>query len=170
MSSRREFLRHSGLVVAASSVACAVCRPGTIARRRRDGVRAGSRRRRGRDQDVQGHSVRREHGGQRTGSCRRSNPAKWTGVRDALAYGLERAADASLARRRTRRHLAVAAAGLPRRKRRLPGAQRLDAGGERQPQAAGDVLVPRRRLRHRLGLVARSPTAPTSPAAATWWW
>ena len=78
-------------------------------------------------QDVQGHSVRREHGRARTASCRRPNPAKWTGVRDALQYGASapqrdpgapRAGGAT--GRRDRR-----SAG---RKRRLPGPERLDAG------------------------------------------
>ena len=49
----------------------------------------------------------------RIGSCRRSAPAKWTGVRDALAYGPS--APQTRAGRSTRNAspLAVAAAGLP---------------------------------------------------------
>ena len=39
---------------------------------------------------------------------------------------------------------------------RLPGPQRLDARDQRWTQAPGDVLVPRRRLRHRLRLLART--------------
>ena len=168
--SRREFLKQSAALTALS--AATWWRPGAAQelplRRSRDDVRPRPRRGRRRHQDVQGHSLRREHGGHEplhaAGRLRRSGPACATRSRTGRARR-----SASRARRARTSALAVAAAGLPRRERRLPGAQRLDAGGRRRPQAAGDVLVPRRRVRRRAPARRPSPTARTSRAAATWW-
>ena len=151
MSSRRYFLKQSGLLVAASSFSWPALAQG-------DPVVADTTYGRIRGTEVRGIKVFKgvPYGAStagRTGSCRRSAPAKWTGVRDALAYG----ASAPQTRAgRTARCVGNRGGGrrAAGRGRGLPRAERLDAGGEGQPQAAGDVLVPRRRVRHRLGLVA----------------
>ena len=92
------------------------------------------------------------------------DPAKWTGVRDALAYGPSAPQREPGARGATAIGPRGRGRGPAGRGRRLPRAQRLDAGGRRRPQAAGDVLVPRRRVRDRLGIVAghrrHEPRAP----------
>ena len=125
---------------------------GGDAGRSRDGVRPHPRRGRGRHQDVQGHPLRRQHG--------RAQPLQAAGgpgevdrrARCAGVWAQRAAAPAGNGAehvgsgRGRRRHA--------RGKRRLPGPERVDAGAERQPQAAGDGVVPRRRLRHRLRLLA----------------
>ena len=98
-------------------------------------------------------------------------PQPWTGVRDVNAIGLrapqlDEPARAGVVRLRPQR-----AAG-----RRLPGAERLHAVARRWPQAAGDGVAARRRLRRRIGRLhglrraepggdaRRRARAPQSPA------
>ncbi len=87
-----------------------------------------------------------------------AEPADWSGVRDALAYGHsapQRDPDAPPTPGALT-HLRPKLAG---RGRRLPGAQYLDARRgpcrRERPQAPRDVLVPWRRIRHRFRIVSR---------------
>ena len=93
------------------------------------------------------------------GRTRRSGPAcatRWSTGRARRS--------ASRARRRAARRLAVAAAGLPAEGEDCLVLNVWTPGRRRRPQAAGHVLVPRRRVCDRLGLLARhrrhQPRAP----------
>ena len=152
MRSRRDFLRESGFLIAASSAGfarvfaaegspCCETAYGRVRGVETAGIKSSRA------------SLTAPAPRARTGSCRPSNPAKWTGVRDALAYGPsapQRDPDTP----RAASPLAVAAAGLP-----AEGEDCLVLNvwtpavddGRKRP---GDVLVSRRRLRHRLGVVA----------------
>lgn len=110
MTSRREFLRQSGLIVAASSLTLPVFA-------QNDSVVAETSYGRVRGVEVNGIKVFKgiPYGASTTGKNRFMPPvapAKWSGVRDALAYGSS-APQTEPGSRRAASALAVAAAGLP---------------------------------------------------------
>ena len=110
MTSRREFLRQSGLVVAASSFSWPALAQG-------DAVLAETTYGRVRGIDAGGIKVFKgiPYGASTTGKNRFMPPiapAKWSGVRDALAYGSS-APQTEPGSRRAASAIAVAAAGLP---------------------------------------------------------
>jgi para-nitrobenzyl esterase len=109
-TSRREFLRHSGLLVAASTFSWPVLAQG-------DGVVAETTYGRLRGTDVNGIKVFKgiPYGATTAGRHRFMPPvapAKWSGVRDAIAYGSS-APQSEPGTRRAASAMAVAAAGLP---------------------------------------------------------
>jgi para-nitrobenzyl esterase len=109
-SSRREFLKHSGLVIAASSVGWPTCAQG-------DSLVAETTYGRVRGAEVNGIKVFKgiPYGASTAGKNRfmpPAAPAKWSGVRDALNYGPS-APQSEPGARRTPSAIAVAAAGLP---------------------------------------------------------
>ena len=109
-SSRRDFLRHSGILIAASSFTHVFAAEG-------DSVVADTTYGRIRGVDVGGVKVFKgiPYGANTTGKNRfmpPAPPAKWTGVRDALAYGAS-APQTEPGRTRNASPIAVAAAGLP---------------------------------------------------------
>ena len=75
-------------------------------------------------------------------------PAPWAGVRDALDY-TGHAPQTGLRPPRGPSSRISPARPTPRRSRGLPDAQRLVAGARRRREAAGDGVVPRRRIRLR---------------------
>jgi para-nitrobenzyl esterase len=110
MSTRREFLRQSGLIVAASSFSWPALAQGESAVAETTFGRV-------RGTDVNGVKVFKgiPYGATTAGKNRFMppvSPAKWTGVRDALAYGSS-APQSEPGSRRAASALAVAAAGLP---------------------------------------------------------
>src|SRR5688572_32649059 len=110
MSSRREFLRHSGLVVAASAFNWPAFAQG-------DSVVADTTYGRVRGTEVSGIKIFKgiPYGATTTGKNRFMPPvapAKWSGVRDAISYGPS-APQSEPGARRAASALAVAAAGLP---------------------------------------------------------
>src|SRR4029434_7146030 len=116
-SSRREFLKHSGLLIAASSVSWLVFAQTDVVAETTYG--------RVRGVEVNGIKVFKgvPYGASTAGKNRfmpPAAPAKWTGVRDALAYGSS-APQTEPGSRRAASALAVAAAGLPAGGGRLPG-------------------------------------------------
>src|SRR4030095_6186538 len=159
-SSRRDFLKHSGLFIAASSVTRVFAAQGG------DAIVADTTYGRVRGAALGGVKVFKgiPYGANTTGRNRFMppvSPAKWAGVRDALAYGPRAPPTqpgrtrngaarpgARAARRRPR-------ARPPRRERGLPRPEHLDTGDQGRTQAAGDVLVPRRRLCFGIRLVTR---------------
>jgi len=109
-SSRREFLKHSGLLIAASSVSWPVFAQG-------DAVVAETTYGRVRGVEVNGINVFKgiPYGASTAGKNRfmpPAAPAKWSGVREAFAYGSS-APQSEPGSRRAAAALAVAAAGLP---------------------------------------------------------
>src|SRR4029079_14379147 len=109
MTSRREFLKHSGLIVAASSFGWPAFAQGEVVAETTYG--------RVRGVEVNGIKVFKgiPYGASTTGKNRfmpPAAPAKWSGVRDALAYGSSAPQSEPGARRATSA-IAVAAAGLP---------------------------------------------------------
>jgi para-nitrobenzyl esterase len=109
-SSRREFLKHSGLLIAASSVSWPVFAQS-------DAVVAQTTYGRVRGVEVNGINVFKgiPYGASTAGKNRfmpPAAPAKWSGVREAFAYGSS-APQSEPGSRRAAAALAVAAAGLP---------------------------------------------------------
>jgi para-nitrobenzyl esterase len=109
-SSRREFLKHSGLLIAASSVSWPVFAQS-------DAVVAETSYGRVRGVEMNGIKVFKgiPYGASTAGKNRfmpPAAPAKWSGVRDAIAYGSS-APQTEPGSRRAASALAVAAAGLP---------------------------------------------------------
>jgi para-nitrobenzyl esterase len=109
-SSRREFLKHSGLLIAASSVSWPVFAQS-------DAVVAETTYGRVRGVEVNGINVFKgiPYGASTAGKNRfmpPAAPAKWSGVREAFAYGSS-APQSEPGSRRAAAALAVAAAGLP---------------------------------------------------------
>jgi para-nitrobenzyl esterase len=110
MTSRRQFLRQSGFIVAASSVSWPAFAQG-------DSVLAETTYGRVRGVEVNGIKVFKgiPYGATTAGKNRfmpPTAPAKWTGVRDAIAYGPS-APQSEPGARRAASAIAVAAAGLP---------------------------------------------------------
>ena len=109
MTSRREFLRHSGLVVAASTFSWPLLAQGDVLAETTYGRVRGT--------EINGIKVFKgiPYGASTAGKNRFMPPvapAKWSGVRDALAYGPS-APQTEPGTRRAPSALAVAAAGLP---------------------------------------------------------
>jgi para-nitrobenzyl esterase len=109
MTSRREFLKHSGLIVAASAVSWPALAQGDVVAETTYGRVRGT--------ETSGIKIFKgiPYGASTTGKNRfmpPASPAKWTGVRDALAYGSS-APQTEPGSRRATSSLAVAAAGLP---------------------------------------------------------
>lgn len=108
-SSRREFLKHSGLLIAASSVSWPVFAQSEVVAETTYGRVRGA--------DVNGIKVFKgiPYGASTTGKNRFMPPVappKWSGVRDAIAYGPS-APQSEPGTRRAASAIAVAAAGLP---------------------------------------------------------
>ena len=123
---------------------------------RGDHGRQGPRHDRAGDPHVQGRSLRRAH--RRRESVHAAQAAAAVdGSEGNRGVRLQRAAARSRATARPAARGRGAADRRPERAagaRGLPGAQRVDAGGQHGRQASGDGVVPRRWLHQRLGLVA----------------